>query len=127
MATPVPSRRQTTTQSRDDGTAVVRVVGVGASAGGLDAFIDLVSAIPAGTGLAFVLIQHLDPRHDSMLVNILGGAATIPVQEVADGMRIERDHVYVITPDTELTVEGDVFRVVPRTPKVPHRPLDCFF
>jgi two-component system, chemotaxis family, CheB/CheR fusion protein len=127
MATPVPAKRQTTTQSRDDGTAVVRVVGIGASAGGLDAFIDLVSVIPADTGLAYVLIQHLDPRHDSMLVNILGGATASPVQDVADGMRVERDHVYVITPDTELTVEGDVFRVVPRTPKVPHRPLDCFF
>jgi two-component system CheB/CheR fusion protein len=127
MATRVPSKQQTASQSHDDRTAVVRVVGIGASAGGLDAFIDLLSAIPAQTGLAFVLIQHLDPRHDSMLVDILGGATSIPVQEVADGMRIERDHVYVITPDTELTVEGEVFRVVPRTPKVPHRPLDCFF
>lgn len=127
MATRVPSKQQASSQSRDAGIAVVRVVGIGASAGGLDAFIDLVSAIPAETGLAFVLIQHLDPRHDSMLVDILTGASAIPVQEVVDGMRIERDHVYVITPDTELTVEGDVLRVVPRTPKVPHRPLDCFF
>ena len=80
--------------------AAVRVVGIGASAGGLDAFIDLISAIPAGTGLAFVLIQHLDPRHDSMLVDILAGATAMPVQEVIDGMHIERDHVYVIPPDT---------------------------
>jgi len=105
----------------------LRVVGVGASAGGLDAFIDLVSHIPADTGLAFVLVQHLDPRHDSMLAGILAGATGIPVQEVADGMRIERDHVYVIPPDTQMTVEDDVLRLVPRTPKVPHRPLDTFF
>jgi two-component system CheB/CheR fusion protein len=109
------------------GVAVVRVVGIGASAGGLDAFLELVSAIPAGTGLAFVLIQHLDPRHDSMLVDILAGATAMPVQEVADGMRIERDHVYVIPPDTQMTVQGDVLRLAPRTPKVPHRPLDSFF
>jgi len=111
----------------DRSVAAVRVVGIGASAGGLDAFIDLLSAIPVETGLAFVLIQHLDPRHDSMLVDILAGATAIPVQEVVDGMRIERDHVYVIPPDTQMTVQDDVLRLEPRTPKVPHRPLDSFF
>ncbi|HEV7767486.1 MAG TPA: CheR family methyltransferase, partial [Thermoanaerobaculia bacterium] len=105
----------------------IRVVGIGASAGGLDAFLDLVSAIPVETGLAFVLIQHLDPRHDSMLVDILAGASAIPVQEVVDGMQIERDHVYVIPPDTQMTIADDTLRLVPRTSKVPHRPLDSFF
>jgi two-component system CheB/CheR fusion protein len=105
----------------------LRVVGAGASAGGLEAFIELVSHIPTDTGLAFVLVQHLDPRHDSMLAGILAGATGIPVQEIVDGMRIERDHVYVIPPDTQLTVHDDVLRLVPRTPKVPHRPLDTFF
>jgi two-component system CheB/CheR fusion protein len=111
----------------DRGVAVVRVVGIGASAGGLDAFMDLVSAIPIDTGLAFVLIQHLDPRHDSMLVDILAGASAIPVQEVVDGMRIVRDRVYVIPPDTQMTIHENVLRLMPRTPKVPHRPLDTFF
>ena len=105
----------------------MRVVGIGASAGGLDAFIDLVSAIPADTGLAFVLIQHLDPHHDSLLVDILGGTTAIPVQEVGDGMPIESDHVYVIPPDTEMTIRDGVLRLAPRTAKVPHRPLDEFF
>jgi len=109
------------------GSDAVRVVGIGASAGGLEAFIELVSAIPTDTGMSFVLIQHLDPRHNSMLVDILTGAAAIPVQEVVDGMRIERDHIYVIPPDTEMTVQNDVLRLVPRTPKVPHRTLDTFF
>jgi two-component system CheB/CheR fusion protein len=127
MARQAPSRLQS---SRDDSAgsiASVRVVGIGASAGGLDAFIDLVSAIPADTGLAFVLIQHLDPHHHSLLVDILAGTTTIPVQEVADGMRVERDHIYVIPPDTQMTIQGDVLRLAPRTPKVPHRPLDSFF
>ncbi len=88
---------------------------------------ELVSAIPVETGLAFVLIQHLDPRHDSMLVNILSGATALPVQEVVDGVRIERDHVYVIPPDTQMTIEGDVLRLQPRSTKLPHRPLDTFF
>lgn len=119
------SNTQVLTLDRD--LAAIRVVGIGASAGGLDAFIDLVSTIPVETGLAFVLIQHLDPRHDSMLANILAGSTRIPVQEVVDGMRIERDHIYVIPPDTQMTVQEDVLRLRRRTPKVPHRPLDTFF
>ena len=57
--------------------SAVRVAGIGASAGGLDAFLELVSAIPVDAGLAFVLIQHLDPRHHSMLVDILSGATSM--------------------------------------------------
>src|SRR5438270_3919213 len=107
--------------------AFAQVVAIGASAGGLDAFIELVSALPPDTGLAFVLIQHLDPHHHSMLVDILTGTTAIPVQEVTDGVRVERDHIYVIPPDAQMTIDGEVLRLGPRTPKVPHRPLDCFF
>src|ERR1043165_1496566 len=109
------------------GPASARAVAIGASAGGLDAFIELVSALPADTGLAFVLIQHLDPHHQSMLVDILTRTTSIPVQEVTDGVRVERNHIYVIPPDAQMTIEGDVLRIGPRAPKVPHRPLDCFF
>ena len=109
------------------GPASARVVAIGASAGGLEAFIELVTALPADAGLAFVLIQHLDPTHESMLADILAGATAIPVQEVTDGVRVERDHIYVIPPDAQMTIEGDVLRLVPRTPQVPHRPLDRFF
>jgi two-component system CheB/CheR fusion protein len=123
---PGPQQIPSLPHENDGNGAAVRVAGIGASAGGLDAFIELVSAIPAGTGLAFVLIQHLDPRHHSMLVDILAGATAIPVQEVADGMRIERDHIYVIPPDTEMTIQDGILRLKPRTAKVPHRPLDSF-
>ena len=122
-----PSHAHKTTTAHGPSVAAVRVVGIGASAGGLDAFMDLVSAIPADTPLAFVLVQHLDPNHDSLLGDILGGATAMPVQEVTDGLAIERGRVYVIPPDTQMTIEGDVLRLVPRTPKVPHRPLDTFF
>jgi len=125
MATRSPSNRSL--PPTKVGAAAVRIVGVGASAGGLDAFLAIVSALPVDTGLAFVLIQHLDPRHASMLAGILAGATTLPVLEVVDGMRIERDHVYVIPPDTEMTIHGDLLRLAPRTPAVPHRPLDGFF
>ncbi len=107
--------------------AVVRVVAIGASAGGLDAFSDLLSAVSPATGLAFVIIQHLDPRHASLLAGILAGATTMPVQEVADGMQVERDHVYVIPPDTQMTIEGNALRLEPRGAASLQRPLDTFF
>src|SRR5438067_7483797 len=126
--TSIPERMREAMASRALSTATaVRVVGIGASAGGLDAFIDLVSALPVDTGFAFVLIQHLDPHHDSMLVDILAGATPNPVLEVVDGMQVEGNRVYVIPPDAEMTIQGDVLRLVPRTAKVPHRPLDSFF
>ncbi|MGZ5460426.1 MAG: chemotaxis protein CheB [Thermoanaerobaculia bacterium] len=109
------------------GVSAVRVVGIGGSAGGLEAFTDLVSAIPSDAGLALVVIQHLDPRHPSMLGDLLAATTAMPVEEVVDGMSIERNHVYVIPPDTQMTLHGDVLRLGPRTPKVPHRPLDTFF
>lgn len=121
------NRPQDVALSREREGPAVRVAGIGGSAGGLEAFLDLISALPASTGLAYVVIQHLDPHHASMLSRILGGATPMPVQEVTDGMRIEADHVYVIAPDTELTIEHDILRLVPRTPHVPHRPLDSFF
>ncbi|HEX2835367.1 MAG TPA: CheR family methyltransferase [Thermoanaerobaculia bacterium] len=114
-------------QRSERDVTTVRVVGIGASAGGLDAFLDLVSPMPVDTGLAFVLIQHLDPSHDSMLVDILAGATAIPVREVTDGMQIERNHIYVIPPDTKMTIESNVLHLTPRTPEMPQRPLDTFF
>ena len=110
-----------------EAATMTRVVAVGASAGGLEAFIDLLSGIPAGTGLAFVLVQHLDPHHESLLADILTRAASIPVQQVTEGMRIENDHVYVIPPDREMTVSNGILRLAPRAPDKPHRPLDNFF
>ncbi|HEV7922051.1 MAG TPA: chemotaxis protein CheB [Thermoanaerobaculia bacterium] len=105
--------------------AAVRIVAIGASAGGLDAFIDLVSAIPPESGLALVLVQHLDPR--SLLVDLLAGATKIPVQEVVDGMGLDGNRIYLIPPDAEMTVQGNGLRLVPRTSTVPPRPLDRFF
>src|SRR5271168_2380269 len=74
------------------------VVGLGASAGGLDAFRRLLAALPAGTGMAFILIQHLDPTHASMMVDLLAGHTPLTVQHAADGMPLEREHVYIIPP-----------------------------
>src|ERR1035437_10973502 len=74
------------------------VVGIGASAGGLEAFTKLLKHLPNDTGMAFVLVQHLDPTHGSALTEILSRATAMPVTEVRDGMQVEPNHVYVIPP-----------------------------
>src|SRR5437588_4503931 len=74
------------------------VVGLGASAGGLEALYKLFDALPSDTGMAFVLIQHLDPTHGGMMVGLLAGHTAMQVSEAADGMPIERDRVYVFPP-----------------------------
>ena len=91
------------------------VVGIGASAGGLDACKKLVSALPAVTGMAFVLIQHLDPTHQSMMVDLLSGHTTMTVSQANNGMPIEREHLYVPFPPGTylLSVMDGVLRLSP--------------
>ncbi|MDP9607266.1 UNVERIFIED_ORG: two-component system CheB/CheR fusion protein [Variovorax paradoxus] len=83
-----------------------RIVGVGASAGGLEPLEQFVSSIPALSGLAYVIVQHMDPTHKALLGELLQRVTTMPVYEVRDAQRIEPDAVYVIPPNTELTVVG---------------------
>ncbi len=87
------------------------VVGIGASAGGLDACRKLLSAVPGDTGMAFILVQHLDPTHQSMMVELLSGHTSLHVLEAADGMLIEPDHLYVIPPGTYLSVGDGALRL----------------
>src|SRR5664280_1088781 len=76
--------------------AIFPVVGIGASAGGLEAFTRLLHDLPANTGLAFVLVQHLDPSHKSVLTELLARATSMPVIEASEGMTLAPDSVYVI-------------------------------
>jgi len=83
-----------------------RVVGLGASAGGLDALEQFLAHVPPGSGLAFVVVQHLDPTQKAMLAELLQRITPMPVRQVEHGMRIAPDCVYVIPPNTELSVSG---------------------
>src|ERR1700752_645694 len=94
----------------------VLVVGIGASAGGLAAFKTFLANTPADTGMAFILVQHLDPHHKSLLVELLGAGAPIPVLEAADGVAIRKNSVFVIPPDATLTIKGGILRVVTPAP-----------
>ena len=111
----------------NSGSGSPPVVGVGASAGGLEAFSSLLSHLPSNTGLAIVLIQHLEPSHHSDLAEILGRKTSMPVREVEPGMRAQADHVYVIPPNTELRMLGDAFELSPRPPgSAPSLTVDIF-
>jgi two-component system, chemotaxis family, CheB/CheR fusion protein len=103
------------------------VVGVGASAGGLEAFTELLSHLPADTGMAFVLIQHLDPKHKSHLTELLFKASKMPVAEVKGETRAEANHVYVIPPERNLSISDGVLLTPPRPDSGRNMPIDSFF
>jgi two-component system, chemotaxis family, CheB/CheR fusion protein len=89
------------------------VVAVGASAGGLEAYKEFFHALPLDTGTAFVLIQHLDPSHESMLTEIIAKATTMPVEEVRSGTSIRPNHVYVIPPNALMALTDGACQLSP--------------
>src|SRR5512147_574760 len=105
------------------------VVGVGASAGGLDAFRQLLAHVPANAGLALVLVQHLEPRRASLLSDALGRATRMKVSQAEDGVRVEPNRVYVIPPGAQMAIDQGVLRLSARGggEQRPHLPIDHFF
>jgi two-component system, chemotaxis family, CheB/CheR fusion protein len=108
--------------------AAFPVVGIGASAGGLEAFTELLRHLPEKTGMAFVLVQHLDPSHGSVLQQILSRSTKIPVIEVKDGTAVQPDHIYVIPANSTMVIEAGVLRLgARRLTRGMHLPIDHFF
>jgi len=104
------------------------IVGLGASAGGLEAYSELLAALPDTTGLAFVIVQHLSPEHESMLSELLQEAASIPVEQAIDGTVPKADHAYVIPPDAMMTLESDRLSLQKRVRDGQRNlPVDAFF
>jgi len=104
------------------------IVGIGASAGGLEAFKELLVALPEKAGMAYVLVPHLDPAHQSVLKEILSRSTHIPIAEVTDGMRVEHDRIYVIPPNRTMGIAEERFVLVERdSTQAPHLPIDYFF
>ena len=94
------------------------VVGIGASAGGLDASRKFLDAMPVPNGVTFILIQHLEPNHDSMLVELLASHTGMTVKLASDEMILEPDHLYVIPPGRSLAYNNGALRVT--EPVEPH-------
>jgi two-component system, chemotaxis family, CheB/CheR fusion protein len=113
---------------QENQTELFPIVAMGASAGGLEAFTQLLSHLPPDTGMAFVLIQHLSPNQKSLLSEILSRTTEMPVEEVQDGMSVEPNHVYVIPPNAKMTISQGVLKLSPREKTRGHfMSVDAFF
>lgn len=121
-AGPIRARRLSQTGER-----TFSIVGVGASAGGLEAFTELLTALPLDTGMAFVLVQHLEAKHESILTKLLSKATQMPVTEIRQGTRVEPNHVYVIPANADLSIANGVLRILKRKSSAGrHLPIDHF-
>ncbi len=106
------------------------VVGIGASAGGLDAFKKLIKAIPENSGMAYVLVQHLHPGHESFLAEILQKVTKIPVREISDNIKVLPDHIYIIPSNKMLIANDGKLELSQRPEKSKNKlnlPIDLFF
>ena len=104
------------------------VVGIGASAGGLDAFKKLLKAIPEDSGMAYILVQHLDPAHESVLPDLLQRVTKIPVQEITNNIQVAPDHIYIIPSNKLLTATDGILQLSARLPKGQRNlPIDVLF
>ncbi len=104
------------------------IVAIGASAGGLEALTELLRNLSGTTGAAYVIVQHLDPVHESLLADLLARIAPFPVTQATDGIRIQADHAYVIPPDTTMVAVDGRLRLAQRKPvPAPSRPIDLCF
>jgi two-component system, chemotaxis family, CheB/CheR fusion protein len=103
------------------------IAGIGASAGGLEAFTEMLEALPSDTGMGFVFVQHLDPRHVSILTELLQRHTKMPVQDATEGIRVEPNHVYVIPRNKHMGMKQGVLTLSPRVGSaIPHMPIDPF-
>jgi two-component system, chemotaxis family, CheB/CheR fusion protein len=103
------------------------VVGIGASAGGLQALRDFFEAVPTDGGMAYVVITHLDPDRKSEMAQLIQARSPIPVQQATQALVLEPDHAYVIPPNQELRLEGGKLHLTERTERGLHSPVDLFF
>nr|WP_290427248.1 chemotaxis protein CheB [Mucilaginibacter aquariorum] len=104
------------------------IVGIGASAGGLEALKVFFEHAPANSSMAFVIVQHLDPRHKSLLAELISGHTKMMVREIVNGDKVKPDHVYVIPPNKSLTIEKQKLLLTgPAADRAERRPIDGFF
>ncbi|MBU0545201.1 MAG: PAS domain-containing protein [Proteobacteria bacterium] len=121
--TPVPKR-----DNSRDADQHFPIAGIGASAGGLEALEAFLGNVPAKSGMAFVIVQHLDPTHKGIMVELLQRSTSMTVAQVKDRMKVEPDYVYVIPPNKDLSIlHGKLHLLDPTTPRGLRLPIDYFF
>ncbi|HVQ15349.1 MAG TPA: chemotaxis protein CheB, partial [Vicinamibacterales bacterium] len=139
MPPPEPSRPRRRSKAVPSGSPVqqlraqsrasddVTIVGVGASAGGLEAFSSMLRVLPPAPGFAVILVQHLAPQHESALPTLLTSYTSMPVLQVIDGMPVEPNHVYVIPPNFQMGLTDGHLQLKPRAEdRTQYTPIDSF-
>ncbi|CAN2050502.1 hypothetical protein GMMP1_960024 [Candidatus Magnetomoraceae bacterium gMMP-1] len=123
-----PTLKKKKTLEKKTGPRHIPVVGIGASAGGLDAFKNLFESMPSDTGMAFVLIQHLDPTHESLMVDLLSRHTKMKVVQVENRMQLKANHVFMIPPNREIAIHnGELYLTEPTQRRGLQMPIDIFF
>jgi two-component system CheB/CheR fusion protein len=130
---PKPSGRNHPPRSKEDASALherktdLLIVAVGASAGGIEAFTELISNLATDTGMVFVLVQHLDPEHKSLLTELISKKTAMRVKEVTNGMTVEPNHVYVIPANATMSISDHTLQLAPRgDSRALHMSIDHF-
>ncbi|MES1167350.1 MAG: chemotaxis protein CheB, partial [Pseudomonadota bacterium] len=114
--------------NRRNDSGAFPVVGLGASAGGLEALVQFLEHVPPRSGMAYVIIQHLDPLHKGMMPELLQRVTAMKVRQVKDRMKVRPDCVYVIPPNKDLSLlHGRLHLLAPATPRGLRLPIDFFF
>jgi two-component system, chemotaxis family, CheB/CheR fusion protein len=103
------------------------VVGIGASAGGLEAFKHVLPGLPTDANMAFVIVQHLDPKHRSMMASLLDRHTTMDVLEIADGQKVEANHVYITPPGRDVKISGNVLHLSTPSAAIGPKPSIDYF
>ena len=117
-----------TSDSSEEDRVPTHIVGLGASAGGLQPLEEFLRNVPVPSGIAYVVVQHMDPMHKAMLPDLLQRATSMPVREVTASMRVKRNAVYVIPPNAELSVKRGFLRLAkPSEPRGMRLPIDVLF
>jgi two-component system, chemotaxis family, CheB/CheR fusion protein len=119
---------QTETAIASKAKAPFPIVAIGASAGGFEAFINLLRSLPKNPGLALVFIPHLDPTHESAMVDLLARATEMSVEQANDGTTVTDNRLFVLPPNFDMTISGGVLRLAKReAARGQHMPIDTFF
>lgn len=125
---PAAAKDQHTCTRQNKALAVAGVVGIGSSAGGLEALTQFFIAMPEDSGLAFVLVSHLDPKHNSMLPELIQNKTKMPVHQISDNMHVAANRIYVIPPDKKLAILHGSLQLLNREQTESlHHPIDTFF
>ncbi len=124
MPSPPPAQANDQSGAR---AANAPIVGIGASAGGLEAFSELLTQLPENTGFSFIFIQHLDPHHESKLTELLQQRTAMRVQQAVNGTSPEPNQVYVIPPNTSMEIQNRSLQLSSRQIGPAQMPIDTFF